>query len=157
MKKLSPLVVLALVGLAMTIGTASASPPSGQTLTGVTLATLGKFEAQGEGVVVVSKGQSADIAIAKVVLEPGGSTGWHHIPGVTLVSVAAGTAAVYDERCDRTEVTPGEGFIEEHNESHVVRNEGGVDLVLYTTLITATSVIRNPPARIEDPAICSVT
>jgi quercetin dioxygenase-like cupin family protein len=149
--------VLALAGLAMTVGTASASPPSGQTVIGITRATLGTFQAKGAGVVVVSQRDSADIGIAKVDLEPGGSTGWHHIPGVTLVSVASGTAVVYDERCDRTVVTPGEGFIEENNESHVVRNEGDVDLVLYTTLITATSVLDNPPARIEDPANCNVT
>ncbi len=101
-----------------------------------------------------SQQSSADIAIAKVVLEPnGGSTGWHHIPGVTLVSVASGTVAFYDVKCEKTVVPAGEGFIEERNESHVVRNEGNVEAVLYTTLIAPTKPLALPfeEVRMDDP------
>ena len=139
--------------LALAVGTALATPPLDQTVTPVTKATLGTFDAKGAGIEVESQQRSADIAIAKVVLKPGGSTGWHHIPGVTLASVASGTVAVYDEKCEKTVATAGEGFIEDRNESHVVRNQGKVDAVLYTTLIAPTKLLALPfeEVRMDDP------
>ena len=92
--------------LALVVGTALATPPVDQTVIPVTKATLGTFDAEGAGIEVESEQRSADIAIAKVVLDPGGSTGWHHIPGVTLVSVASGTVAVYDVKCEKTVTAP---------------------------------------------------
>jgi quercetin dioxygenase-like cupin family protein len=140
---------------ALVAGTAAlATPPRGQTVIPVTKATLGTFDAEGAGIEVESQQSSADIAIAKVVLEPnGGSTGWHHIPGVTLVSVASGTVAFYDVKCEKTVVPAGEGFIEEKSESHVVRNEGNVEAVLYTTLIAPTRLLALPfeEIRMDDP------
>jgi quercetin dioxygenase-like cupin family protein len=102
---------------------------------------------------VESQQRSAGIAIAKVVLKPGGSTGWHHIPGVTLVSVASGTVAVYDVKCEKTVFTAGKGFIEDRNQSHVLRNHGKVDAVLYTTLIAPTKLLKLPfeELRMDDP------
>jgi quercetin dioxygenase-like cupin family protein len=54
---------------------------AGGNVTPLTRATLGSFEANSDGIEVESERHSADIAIAKVVIEPGGSTGWHHYPG----------------------------------------------------------------------------
>jgi quercetin dioxygenase-like cupin family protein len=154
MRRTILLVALGVAALALVAGTAAlATPPSGQTVTGITKATLGTFDAEGAGIEVESQRRSADIAIAKVVLEPGGSTGWHHIPGVTLVSVASGTVAFYDVKCEKTVVPAGEGFIEEKSESHVVRNEGNVDAVLYTTLLAPTKLLALPfeEIRMDDP------
>src|SRR5215208_8023868 len=139
--------------LALAVGTALATPPLDQTVTPVTKATLGTFDAEGAGIDVESEQRSADIAIAKVVLEPGGSTGWHHIPGVTLASVASGSVAVYDEKCEKSVYTAGEGFIEDRNESYVVRNQGKVDAVLYTTFIAPTKLHALPfeEVRMDDP------
>ena len=139
--------------LALAVGTALATPPLDQTVIPVTNATLGTFDAEGAGIEVESEQRSADIAIAKVVLDPGGSTGWHHIPGVTLASVASGSVAFYDVKCEKTVVPAGEGFIEEKSESHVVRNEGNVEAVLYTTLIAPTKLLKLPfeEVRMDDP------
>jgi quercetin dioxygenase-like cupin family protein len=139
--------------LTLAVGTALATPPLDQTVTPVTKATLGTFDAEGAGIDVESEQRSADIAIAKVVLEPGGSTGWHHIAGVTLASVASGSVAVYDEKCEKSVYKAGEGFIEDRNESHVVRNHGNVDAVLYTTLIAPTKLLKLPfeQVRMDDP------
>ena len=70
--------VLAL--LALVVGVALAKSPSGDkatpvTATQLTRATLGKFEAENKGIEVQSGRRSADLAIVKVVIEPGGSTG----------------------------------------------------------------------------------
>ena len=150
MRRAILLVAVGVTVLAVVVGTALATPPRGQTATPLTRATLGIFEAEGDGIEVESQRRSADVAIAKVVLEPGGSTGWHHHPGVTLVSVASGTVAEYDAKCEKTIFTAGEGFVESRDEVHLVRNHRNIDAVLYATFIVPT---RTPPEglRIDEP------
>jgi quercetin dioxygenase-like cupin family protein len=150
MRRTLLLVAVGVTALALVVGTALATPPRGQTATPLTRATLGIFEAQNDGIEVESERRSADVAIAKVVLEPGGSTGWHHHPGVTLVSVASGTVAEYDVKCEKSVFTAGEGFVESRDEVHLVRNHSNVDAVLYATFIVPT---RTPPEglRIDEP------
>jgi quercetin dioxygenase-like cupin family protein len=140
--------VLAL--LALVVGAALATPPSGVTPTPLTRATLGKFEAHNQGIEAKSQRTSADVAVAKVLLEPGGSTGWHHHPGVALVSVASGTVTEYDDECDKSVYKAGKGFVESNGEVHIVRNRGNAKAVLYVTFIIPTQT----PAEgllIDDP------
>jgi hypothetical protein len=87
MRRAILLVAVGVTVLALFVGAALATPPSGQTSTLITRATLGKFEEQNQGIEVESQRRSADLAIVRVVLEPGGSTGWHHHPGVGLAAV----------------------------------------------------------------------
>src|SRR5918995_1723429 len=107
MKRATLLVAVGVtVLLALVVGAALATPPKEAITTPLTRATLGSFEAKSDGIEVESERRSADIAIAKVVLKPGGSTGWHHHPGVTLVSVASGTVSgtvtEYDKKCEKS-------------------------------------------------------
>jgi hypothetical protein len=110
---------------------------------------------------VQSKKSSADIAIAKVDLAPGGSTGWHHLPGLTLVSVASGTVTVNDVNCGKIVATAGEGFVEHRNEPRLVKNNGNVNATLYTTLLAPTDLLALPfdEVRSDDPqpSNCNVT
>ena len=145
--------VLAL--LAVVVGAALANTPSGVsatpvTATQITRATLGKFEAESKGIEVESERRSADLAIVKVVLEPGGSTGWHHHPGVVLVPVKAGTVTEYDAQCHKSVYKEGKGFVESNSEVHLVRNEGDVKAVLYATFLVPSAT---PPEglTISDP------
>jgi quercetin dioxygenase-like cupin family protein len=145
--------VLAL--LAVVVGAALANTPSGVkatpvTATQITRATLGKFEAENKGIEVESERRSADLAIVKVVLEPGGSTGWHHHPGVVLVPVKAGTVTEYDAQCHKSVYKEGKGFVESNSEVHLVRNEGDVKAVLYATFLVPSAT---PPEglTISDP------
>jgi quercetin dioxygenase-like cupin family protein len=117
--------------------------PKGESETPVTATplsrgTLGEVKAEHDGITVESGPGSADLVTVKVVIKPGGSTGWHHHPGVTLVSVASGTATQYHENCHKTVLKAGDGFFEGTGESHVVRNEGDVDAVLYVTFVIPT-------------------
>jgi quercetin dioxygenase-like cupin family protein len=128
--------VLAL--LALVVGAALATTPKGVTPTPLTRATLGKFEAENQGIEVESQSTSADFALAKVVIEPGGTTGWHHHPGVALVSVNSGAVTEYDMNCNKSVVKAGEGFFETKGEVHVVRNKGKANAVLYVTFIAPT-------------------
>ena len=150
MRRAILLVALGVAVLALAVGTALATPPRGQTVTPVTKATLGTFEAEGAGIEVESERRSADIAIAKVVIEPGGSTGWHHHPGVTLVSLASGTVTEYDKKCEKSVHKAGEGFVESNDAVHVVRNKSNVNAVLYATLIVPTNTTEEG-LRIDEP------
>jgi quercetin dioxygenase-like cupin family protein len=125
MRRAMLLVALAVTVLAIVVGAALATPPNkGATTTLITRATLGKFEAHNDGIQVQSERHSADLAIAKVVIEPGGSTGWHHHPGVGPAAVKSGAVTFYDEDCEKTVYKAGEGFLESHDDPMLVRNRG---------------------------------
>ena len=138
MKRTILLVAVAVTVLAVFVGAALATQPKGVTPTPLTRATLGKFEAENNGIEVESDRTSADFALAKVVIEPGGTTGWHHHPGVALVSVNSGAVSEYDAKCHKSVVKAGEGFFETNGEVHVVRNRGKANAVLYVTFIAPT-------------------
>jgi quercetin dioxygenase-like cupin family protein len=138
MKRTILLIVVAVTVLVVFVGAALATQPKGVTPTPLTRATLGKFEAENNGIEVESQRTSADFALAKVVIEPGGTTGWHHHPGVALVSVNSGSVTEYDKNCHKSVVKAGEGFFESNSEVHVVRNRGKADAVLYVTFIAPT-------------------
>jgi quercetin dioxygenase-like cupin family protein len=140
MRRIIVPVILALVvaALALVVGAAMATTPKGVTPTPLTRATLGKFEAENNGIEVESQRTSADFALAKVVIEPGGTTGWHHHPGVALVSVNSGSVTEYDKNCHKSVVKAGEGFFETKGEVHVVHNQGKANAVLYVTFIAPT-------------------
>src|SRR5215212_2018653 len=146
MRRAILLIAVAVTVLAVVVGAALANSPSGAsatpvTATQITRATLGKFEAENNGIEVQSQRTSADLAIVKVVIEPGGSTGWHHHPGVVLVPVKAGTVTEYDAQCHKSVYKAGKGFVESNGEVHLVRNEGDVKAVLYATFLVPTSTL----------------
>jgi quercetin dioxygenase-like cupin family protein len=125
-------------------------PPSKVSVSPIVGATLGDFKAENEDIKAESVPGSADVAIAKVVLEPGGSTGWHHHPGIVVVPVEAGAVTEYDTQCHETVYKAGKGFVESNGEVHLVRNEGDVKAVLYPTFLVPTE---KPPVEltIADP------
>jgi quercetin dioxygenase-like cupin family protein len=92
----------------------------------------------------------ADVAVFEVTLGPGGSTGWHHHPGVGLASVASGALTVYNEECDKTVYEAGEGFVESREEPMLVHNQGNVDAVFYITFIVSSGT-STEGLRIDDP------
>jgi quercetin dioxygenase-like cupin family protein len=138
MRRTILLVAVGVSVLAVFVGAALATQPKGVTPTPLSRATLGKFEAENNSIEVESQRTSADFALAKVVIEPGGTTGWHHHPGVALVSVNSGVVTEYDKNCNKSVFKAGEGFFETNGEVHVVHNQGKADAVLYVTFIAPT-------------------
>jgi quercetin dioxygenase-like cupin family protein len=163
MRRAILLVAVGVTVLALVVGVALATPPMNSTTTPITRATLGEFKAQHDGIKVKSPRHSADVAIVKVTLAPGGkattepkgSTGWHHHPGVGLASVASGAVTFYDEECHKTVYEAGEGFLESGEEPMLVRNESNVEAVFYVTFI----IPEESDLRIDDPKPegCKVT
>src|SRR3712207_2160645 len=150
MRRALSLVAVGVTVLALVVGAALATPRTGVTSTPLTRATLGKFEAEHKGIEVESERTSADVVLFEVVFEPGGSTGWHHHPGVGLASVKSGTVTVYDEECHKSVYKAGEGFLERHDQPLFVRNSGKVDAVIYATHIVPTKT-SSEELRIDDP------
>ncbi len=151
MRRAIVLVAVGVTVLALVVGAALATPPNkGATTTVITRATLGTFEAHNDGIKVESKRRSADLAIAKVVLEPGGSTGWHHHPGVGPAAVKSGAVTFYDAACEKTVYRAGEGFLESHDSPMLVRNRGNSKAVFYVAFIIPTQTTEEG-LRIDDP------
>jgi quercetin dioxygenase-like cupin family protein len=99
---------------------------------------------------ITTKG-ATDVHMLQNTIAPGGTFGWHSHPGPSLVIVKAGTATFYDAddpTCSPHVVAAGSGFVDNGQDTHVVRNEGTVDLV--------TEVVSLVPAgfqrRIDEPA-----
>lgn len=99
-----------------------------------------------------------DTEVLKVVLEPGGSTGWHSHPSPGIFLVDKGTMSNYGldgAACKVLQVTAGQGyFVSEHpHHAHLVRNEGTERLEV---TVTYFNVPRGEATRIdaEHPAEC---
>ncbi len=147
LKHVGPVVVLSAVIMLFAGVAALATPPTDFVPEPLARGSLGQLDAQGDGVEVRSGNTNADVAVSKVTIGPGGSSGWHHHPGVVMVSVASGTVTEYDEDCNPTVIPEGQGFVESHDEVHLVRNEGSVPAVLYATFVSPTGT----PLRIDAP------
>ncbi len=144
------LVVLGVSTLALVVGAALATPPKGATTTSLTRATFGTFAHQHAGIKVESKQGGTDVALGKQVIEPGGSSGWHHHPGVSFFLVKSGSVTAYDKNCKKTVYKAGKGFIESSAHPGLVRNQGKVDAVIYATHIIPTKTTEEG-YRIDDP------
>ena len=143
LKRLGLIVILSVVlSAAITLfagAAALATPPKDANVTPLARGSMGHLEAQHDGVELRRANGNADVAVAKVTIEPGGSTGWHHHPGLTLASIATGTVTEYHENCDKRVLKAGDGFFEGLDKAHLVRNTGNVDAVLYVTFIIPSS------------------
>jgi ABC-type glycerol-3-phosphate transport system substrate-binding protein len=97
-----------------------------------------------------------DVRVQKVVIAPGGASGWHHHPGVVIVAVASGSVNVWGSDCSQTTYGPGlpngSVFTESGDEPGQVTSTGGA--TTYATLIAPHA---DPPVfRIEDnPPPCA--
>jgi quercetin dioxygenase-like cupin family protein len=97
-----------------------------------------------------TKGLS-DLHVLQNTIIPGGTFGWHSHPGPSLVIVKSGTATFYmkdDPTCSPHLVQAGSGFVDNGHDTHVVRNEGSVDLVTVVVSFVPAGFAR----RIDEPA-----
>jgi quercetin dioxygenase-like cupin family protein len=116
---------------AVSAGIVWATPPSGTTSTLVGRATYGEeFKVKREGVddweVEVEAKPALDIAVQKIVFQPGAHSGWHSHPGPVFISVIEGTMTFYesdDPTCTPTVRHAGEGFVDVGDHAHIARNE----------------------------------
>jgi quercetin dioxygenase-like cupin family protein len=150
LKRLGPIVVIS--ALVTLLAGAALATPSTTDFVGKLLdrASFGQLHAKHDGVIVATTHRKADVAVYKVTIGPGGSSGWHHHPGVVLVSVKSGAVTVYNHECDKTVYKAGKGFLESHDKPLLARNNGKGDAVLFVTFIVPSSTTE-AGLRIDDP------
>ena len=89
----------------------------------------------------------------RMVIEPGGTTGWHTHPGPVLVTVKSGELTlVYadDATCEGRTYRAGESFVDRGDETvHTALNRGASKVELWATYLVPGQ--RGKPARIDAP------
>jgi len=136
--------LLLLVGVALYGGIALATPPSG--LTNVPLAR-GTNVSNG----TIPLQVRADVAMAQITVDPGGSSGWHSHPGGAIIVVKQGSLTVYSpvgSKCETTTYSAGQAFIERPGEVDDVLNAGTIPYVLF---VTFPRVPQGDSARTDEP------
>ena len=154
--------LLVLVGAAVYAGTVLATTPRGVTTTTFGVGRFDNIDSTTKTDInsgaatdfwqarINTKGAS-DLYVLQNTIAPGGTFGWHSHPGPSLVIVKSGTATFYmadDPTCSPQVVTAGQGFVDNGHDTHVVRNEGSVDLVTVVVSFVPAGFAR----RIDEPA-----
>ena len=93
----------------------------------------------------------SDLYIQTNTWQPGGSTGWHHHPGHSLIVITSGTVVQYHADCVPEVYGPntpnGPTLIDGGDDEHLVRNEDGKGATGYAVQIVAHTA----PRRIDEP------
>jgi quercetin dioxygenase-like cupin family protein len=149
-------------GVAVYAGTVLATTPRGVTTTTIGIGRFNDIDATTKTDIdsgtatdfwqarINTKGVS-DLHVLQNTIAPGGTFGWHSHPGPSLVIVKSGTATFYmadDPTCSPHVVQAGSGFVDNGHDTHVVRNEGSVDLVTVVVSLVPAGFAR----RIDEPA-----
>jgi len=115
-----------------------------------------KFKIKGQGQEVVNVNNAGDTVMQKIVIAPGGHTGWHSHPGPVVVLIGSGEMSLYDSEdptCTVRTYSAGQAFVDSgQGHVHIARNEGSVPLELYATYFDVTPGVPAPDAfRIDAP------
>ena len=155
--RLAPVLGLALLAAVVVVSVAIATPSAGvtaETYRGNVQGQLNLFTQFSPGVSARIKTKGAfEIAVQKIVAQPGATFGWHYHPGENVNVVAQGTLSLYHAKKCTLEVThpTGSGFTTSPDEVHLARNEGTEPLVIYATYLVPQG---SPPTplRIDQPS-----
>jgi quercetin dioxygenase-like cupin family protein len=156
LRKKSTVVIVGAVAVGATAAVALGSMGVGFTPTTLVTGNLAtKIEANTDQVKLRTKGLT-DVRVQQIVIAKGGTSGWHHHPGVVVAAVASGTVT-FTTACGATTygagLPAGSVFVESGTNPGQASSADGA--TVYATFI-APHV--NPPTfRIEDtgPGTCS--
>jgi quercetin dioxygenase-like cupin family protein len=100
---------------------------------GVTAETLA--EGTHEGRLLIRNVGATDTVVRRIVIEPGGTTGWHYHEGQVLATVVSGTLTRTLHDCSQVVHGPGDSLVEPagHHHVHSGSNLGTEPVVLYAT------------------------
>ncbi len=91
----------------------------------------------GDWHVEVKAKPTLDLAVQRIVFQPGGQSGWHTHPGPVFIQVISGTMTFYesdDPNCRPIVRSAGQGYLDVGEHAHIARNESGAvaeNLVTY--------------------------
>jgi len=157
--KLNRMRIVAVVGAVALVGTLAtvtfASSGFGVTSTTIVTANFDNVVHMNSDSIKFQTKGATDVRIQKLVFSAGGFSGWHHHPGIILVSVESGSVTLWNANCSSTTYGPG-------LPDGAVFAEGGDDPVQATSATGATAYVTyvapnaDPPVfRLEDdPPAC---
>ena len=147
-------VFMALAAAGGLASSALASPASGVTPTNYVTATLAEEVQGNHDRVKLQTKDSTVVRVQKLEFAPGGYTGFHHHPGVVIVSVASGSLRLVDSSCATETYAAGSVFVESDDHVHQAVSPDGA--VVYVTYIVPD--ISPPSFRVEEPVpFCATT
>jgi quercetin dioxygenase-like cupin family protein len=142
----SPLLAVALI--VVFAGTVLATPPRDFTAAPLARGTVSESVHFNTGEVKFQTKGPVDLATNMVTIAPGGSSGWHFHPGVTLVTVASGSVIRYDAHCTPTVFAAGSAFVEAGDHPLLVVNVGATPAVNIVTFMVPAGTLA---LRIDSP------
>jgi len=146
---------LALVGAGAVAPRAFASPPSLFSATQLVKADFNDTVRLSNDGIKFQTRDRTDVVVQKLVIPPGGTTGWHHHPGITILAVESGSATFWDSHCRQTTYGPGSQkngavFTESGDRAGQITSTGGA--TIYATFVSPNEA----DFRIEDePPRCA--
>jgi quercetin dioxygenase-like cupin family protein len=149
------LIATAAVGAIVTAG-ALATTPSGvtaETFRGALLEPLHvNTKLANDARVMLKTEEDVEIVTQRIVAQPGATFGWHTHPGENVNVVAQGTLTLYhDEHCTMgTDYPAGSAFPTHPDETHLAKNLGSVDLIVFATYF-APKTTPPTPVRVDAP------
>ncbi|MGH9040853.1 MAG: cupin domain-containing protein [Acidimicrobiia bacterium] len=81
---------------------------------------------------------ASDVVMQSLVVEPGGTVGWHNHGSPTFVAVKSGTISFYTATaagCTSQNYAAGQAYVEPVGTAHMGRNEGTTPVELYATYL----------------------
>lgn len=119
-------VAAAVLALAAAV-VAVATPPSGFSAKLLGVTTTGR--------IAINETDPSSVLFARVILEPGGTTGWHSHPSYVFVLVKSGSAVRVNHHCNRAVFEQGDVFIERTDRVHKVINRGDEPAIFVATFV----------------------
>ena len=108
-----------------------------------------KVQVNSDRIKLQTKDQTV-VRVQKVVIAAGGYSGWHHHPGVVIVSVKSGSVTVWNSDCSQETYGAGSAFVESGDDpGQVTSVDGATNIVTYVVPNVSPLVFRiddNPPA-----------
>jgi quercetin dioxygenase-like cupin family protein len=157
LRKKSSLMIVGAVAVGASAAVALGSVGVGFTPTTLVTGNLPtKVDANGGQVRLRTKGPT-DVRVQQIVFAKGGTSGWHHHPGIVIATVASGTVT-FTDACGATTYGPGQPagsvFVESGDSPGQASSVDGA--TAYATFI-APHTAPLPTFRIEDtgPGTCS--
>lgn len=149
--------IAATVGVAVTGTFAAAvvlaSPGSGNAITTLVTANFDHSVHLNSDRVKFQTKDATDVRIQQIVFEPGGRSGWHHHPGMVIVTVQSGALTLWESDCSSQTYGPGlpngAVFAEGGDSPQEVTTTAGA--TVYAVFVAPSN---DPPiTRVEDDAV----
>jgi len=88
-----------------------------------------------------------DYHVLRLVVSPGGHSGWHSHPGLLVGAVTSGQVDFYNANCEKRTILANQVYTED-DAVHAIVNSGSVDAELYLTFLVKHGAAR----RLDEPA-----